>query len=149
MIEFVFYLILLVNNGSIIILWELGIEGQYILIESFVEHIKLRRCGALYIEPPIAGQGNLWGREKGVKVFYILILYSAAFNLTKDGAIGAQKGGLSAVKVAVVPHLAIGLGITKETFITLLRALEACLGYFRIVGIVYASTSGGGTRMLV
>lgn len=77
------------------------------------------------------------------------MLYSAALNLTEDGAIGTQKGGLAAVKVAVVPHLAIGFGITKETFVTLLRALEACLGYFRIVGIVYASTSSCGTRMLI
>lgn len=77
------------------------------------------------------------------------ILWYAVFNLTKDGAIGTQKGGLATVEVAVVPHLAIGLGITKETFVALLRALEACLGYFCIVGKVYASTSCCGARVFI
>lgn len=76
---------LLVNNGSIIIFRKLWIKGQNILIETFVEHIKLRRCRALYIEPPIAGQGNLKEHIVNIGSHQIDMMIS---NLTEDGAIG-------------------------------------------------------------
>lgn len=69
--------------------------------------------------------------------------------LTKDGAIGAQERGFAAVEITVVPHLAIGLRITKETLVTLLSTLEAGLRNLRIVGIINARTTCARTRMFI
>lgn len=48
-----------------------------------------------------------------------------------------------------MPHLAIGLRITEEALVTLLRALEAGLRNLRIVRIINASSTCAGSRMFI
>jgi len=69
--------------------------------------------------------------------------------LTEYSSIGTKKRCLSAVEIAIVPDLAIGLRIPEESLVSLLGALKTCLRYLRIVGIIDASSSCTWSRMFI
>lgn len=74
---------------------------------------------------------------------------SSPIYLTKYGSIGAKERSLSSIEITVMPDLAIGLRIAKESLVALLGALKTGLRDLRIVRIIDARSSSAWSWMFI